>query len=234
MTVRTIAAFDPIKSLVRVGAGRGFVVQERENFRQRLTITAAHCLPHIPIPPVEAETFSDVLGPLGGEATVSAECVFVDPVRDVAVLGPPDNQELDQQANAYDALIDPTVPLKISDIPTLKSPTPAYLVALDGHLVDCTAEHLGGPRLLVNSPPGEIAAGMSGSPILDCAGAVIGIVSESVRRSEAEATKGHSPRLVTCLPGWLLIGLGAVDWLKAARSELRAYRKRTMADLSLA
>jgi hypothetical protein len=35
-----------------------------------------------------------------------------------------------------------------------------------------------------------------------------------------------SPRLIAHLPGWLLIKLGVVDLLTAARREMRAWRRR--------
>ena len=41
----------------------------------------------------EERTYQRLLGELIGEPTVWAECLFADPISDVAVLGPPDNQE---------------------------------------------------------------------------------------------------------------------------------------------
>lgn len=38
-------------------------------------------------------TYANLIGPLGAEPTVTAECVFVDPVADISVLGSPDGQE---------------------------------------------------------------------------------------------------------------------------------------------
>jgi hypothetical protein len=40
----------------------------------------------------EAETFQDLLEPLDGAASVSARCLFVDPIADIAVLDSPDDQ----------------------------------------------------------------------------------------------------------------------------------------------
>ena len=73
----------------------------------RVVITAAHCLPELP-PPHRASytkerTYADFLSPLGQEPTVWAECLFVDPVSDLAVFGSPDNQELSDEADAYEA-----------------------------------------------------------------------------------------------------------------------------------
>jgi hypothetical protein len=229
MAKPTIAKFDPQKSLVRVGEGngRGFVVQEREHFRRRFVITAAHCLPRIPGPPGYRadweETIADVLGPLGGEATVSAECAYVDPISDVAVLTKPDDQALFDEARTYDALLEPLVPLRIGDV--VSQETPACLFALDGCLIACTVTHNGGPLWIEATD--EIAPGMSGSPILDRAGAAISIVSQS---SGVRYATGISPRLVTHLPGWVLLALGASGLLTAARRELRAFHLRQRAE----
>jgi hypothetical protein len=40
-----------------------------------------------------------MLGPLDGEPSIWAECLFVDVIADLAVLGPPDKQELILLAN---------------------------------------------------------------------------------------------------------------------------------------
>jgi hypothetical protein len=40
-----------------------------------------------------------LLSPLGAEPHVWAECLFVDPVADLAVLGPVDGQELYDEAS---------------------------------------------------------------------------------------------------------------------------------------
>jgi hypothetical protein len=227
---RSTIVLDPQKSLVRVGDGRGFVIQARERFRERYVVTAAHCLPTIPEPLMRGEwdeTFQDVLGPLGGAPTVWVECLYVDPISDIAVLGKPDDQSLFTQAEAYDVLTEGLVPLRVGDIAPAKAPI--RLVALDGRLIDCTAHHQGG-RLLIETAPDDIAPGMSGSPVLSRAGVAIGIVSLS-SGTEHQQNQGISPRLIVNLPGWLLLKLGVTDVLVTARRELRAFYRRQEADL---
>src|SRR5688572_22382495 len=96
----TASAPSPLTAaVVRVGDGRGFLVEgtsfSRE--RERFVITAAHCLPRFPEPHPgsygEERTYPDLLGPLDGEPSVWAELVFADPIADLAVLGPPDPEE---------------------------------------------------------------------------------------------------------------------------------------------
>src|SRR5215469_11793418 len=103
-------------AIIRVGTGRGFVI---EHEARRYVITASHCLTrplevrrsvddeneHAVLPPpmpamYESErTYPDLLGSLDGECNVWAECLFVDPVADLAVLGQPDNEVFSDQAD---------------------------------------------------------------------------------------------------------------------------------------
>ena len=108
--------------VVEVSDGRGFIIEYRvqpppptrpKGFqtqppfaRHRLVVTAAHCLPNLPPAHAAAftsdRTYENLLGRLDGEKNlVWAECLFADPVADIAVLGCPDNQELGDQAHAY-------------------------------------------------------------------------------------------------------------------------------------
>jgi hypothetical protein len=84
-------------AIVAVGGGRGFVVQGANHpSGGALVVTAAHCLPFVPPPHpfsfTKERTYEALLGPLGRSATVWAECLFVNPIADLAVLGPPDSE----------------------------------------------------------------------------------------------------------------------------------------------
>jgi hypothetical protein len=85
-------------SVIRVGDGRGFVA---DGGQDKLVITAGHCLPFMPpcmnFSYLEERTYKRLLGPIGGETSIWAECLFVDPISDLAVLGPPDSQVLSDQ-----------------------------------------------------------------------------------------------------------------------------------------
>ena len=63
-----------------------------------------------------------------------AECQFVDPIADIAVLGSVDGQELYDEAAAYDDLTDEIDPLPIADAPEKGS---AWLLSLDGQWLQC-------------------------------------------------------------------------------------------------
>jgi hypothetical protein len=81
--------------------GEGFVVKRRTR-GDRIMITAAHCLPHLPLAHpasfTEERTYQRLLGPLDVKPMVWAECLFADPVADIAVLGVPDEQYLSSEA----------------------------------------------------------------------------------------------------------------------------------------
>src|SRR5437868_5530405 len=103
-------------AIIKVGDGRGFVV-EAHTRRERFVITAAHCLPHLPpahaASYAEDRTYAKLLGPIGESPTVWAECVFVDPVADIAVLSAPDGQALFDECADYERLVDGRPALRV-------------------------------------------------------------------------------------------------------------------------
>jgi hypothetical protein len=181
-----------ISGVVRVGGGRGFVVRFRFKrwlpaFRQEAgryvvrtelrIVTAAHCLPKL-LPPhawshLEERTYKNLVGVLGKKRNVWAECLFADPIADIAVLGCPDNQELSDQADAYNALVESVKPLKLGE-PELEKGS-GWPLSLDKPYrwlptptncpnVDC---------LLT----GQVEAGMSGSPVLNSKGQAVAVAA---------------------------------------------------------
>jgi Trypsin-like peptidase domain len=194
-------------AVLRVGDGRGFVVNRRGylGLEERIVITAAHCLAYAllangtkGLPPahparyLKEQTYGKLLGPLGADPTVWAMCLFVDPIADVAVLGQPDNQELSDEADAYDALVDSMATLPVADAPAqgvelvtgfggyqFKNPTPgeglARVLSLKGRWREGRVTRRGG--WLSFEPEKFVVGGMSGSPIINATGAAIGVVS---------------------------------------------------------
>jgi hypothetical protein len=200
--------------VLRVGDGRGFVVNSRNSNGGpgRIVITAAHCLPFFPpcasAACLEEYTYPDLLGPLGASPTVWAECVFVDPRADIAVLGQPDNQERFKQAKAYDELIKDIAGLLVAAAPaqgrkvnTTTGHGAGYVLTLDGKWKQGRLERLG--HTLGFAPERYIVPGMSGSPIVSAAGAAIGVISTGSEGSVDAAFDGRmtfNPVLLDCLP----------------------------------
>jgi hypothetical protein len=191
------------KAVVKVGGGRGFIIQSGHN---RLVVTAAHCLPHLPpchgANNTDERTYPNLFGPLGSrKPKVWAECVCADPVGDIAVLGSPDGQVLSGEAAAYEALTHETPTFRIGDAPRKGR---AWLLSLAMHWHPCVVEHIDGPLWIEEAADG-IHGGMSGSPIVTDDGTAIGIVCIGSSIGDAPQTSGGpNPRLLHHLPGWLL------------------------------
>jgi trypsin-like peptidase len=175
-------------AVLTVGDGRGFVVTSRG---QRIIITAAHCLPHFPpchgASYLEERTYANLLGPLGEAPAVWTECLFADPIADIAVLGSPDDQALFEEAKAYDKLVKSVAPLRIAEAPETGC---AWLLSLDGKWFECTVEYISEGPLLVSKLAQSVQGGMSGSPIVSNDGKAIGVV----------CCTHMNPRLVRDLP----------------------------------
>jgi hypothetical protein len=143
---------------------------------------------------------------LGGAPTIWAECVFVDPIRDVAVLQAPDGQAgLYNECLAYERFVEDRPTLRLAAI---MRQARAWLLTLDERWEECTVQVGGGGRMvtLVNV---NFVGGMSGSPIVIGVGRVVGIASvgsESAGRVQPREQHGQ-PSLVATLPGWLLAEL---------------------------
>jgi hypothetical protein len=189
----------PTSSVITVGEGRGFVVEGPSQL-WRYVITAAHCLPELPSADGGSfqlkRTYVGLLGKLGETPSIACECVFVDPVSNLTVLAPPDDEVLPDQAGAYGALVDAATPLPIAD---MTETAEASLLSLDGEWFGCKAERIGYALWLSDAAKG-IEGGMMGSPILVNDRAV-GVVSTS---SPETYTEAKAPALTECLPRWLV------------------------------
>jgi Trypsin-like peptidase domain len=196
------AVQEALKSVLTVGDGRGFVIKVKQ---QRLVVTAAHCLPELPPPHLAAylheKTFK-LLAPLHQKASLLTECLFADPVHDIAVLTSPDDQELPDDFDAYEALTQSLMPLRIADAPEEGR---AWLLSLKNEWFCCHFRRSNIGRVLV-SPlhigklQQPIERGMSGSPIVSDEGTALGIVNAG---GNGVSGWGQT-NLFQCLPGFCL------------------------------
>ena len=207
--------------VVRVGNGRGFVMEHRVYFdfgdgrdyrklRRKVVVTASHCLPHAPKVfsgvDYQLATYPKLLGSLREEPSVWTQCLFFDPVADVAVLGEPDDQDLSDEWDGYYALVRGRKPFATA---TPESGE-AYMLGLDGVTWKPTTLEvhvtIGGTGLST----GETLGGQSGSPILDRKGRAVALVSMGSEttskgvRKPMERWNGPQPILKLALPLWLL------------------------------
>ncbi len=139
--------------------------------------------------------YQNLLGTLDTRnTTVWAECVFADPVADIAVLGPVDNQELFHEAAAYDAFVENAPVLRIGNARS----GIGWILALDGQWIPTTLEvfsNICGVSLWI----GPTEAGMSGSPILNHAGRAVGVVvvgTERVSKSGERTNEWTGPQAI--------------------------------------
>lgn len=194
------------RSVLRVGDGRGFVVA---GDGATYVVTASHCLPHLPQCGsylTDKQTYQALLGPPGAETTpVWADCVFVDPVSDIAILGCPDrvlryvdDPAVFDQWQAYQDLVDKTVSVSIRPV---EPPEPAWLFGADAkHWFRCYVR--GRQSLWIVEAAEPICEAMSRSPILGADGKAIGICIGT--GSDNLGNRRPNPGLVASIPGWLV------------------------------
>jgi hypothetical protein len=205
-------------SVLTVDKGRGFIIEHRTLFdfgngvqrlRRKLVVTASHCLPHPPVMPCyscQETSYPNLLAPLGEEPSLWADCLFFDPVSDLAILGEPDNQQLGEESDAYGRLVDGRKPFTIAAPDTGEG----YMLALDGVSWQPTPLNVHVTMWGTGLSTGATLAGQSGSPIVDATGravALVSIGSEQVDLSSGDRTPkdaGPQPILKNSLPVWLL------------------------------
>jgi hypothetical protein len=198
--------------VVTVGGGRGFILEHRVYFdfgegwrkiRRKVVATASHCLPEPPRMPCfsyQETTFAKLLAPLGEEPSIWVDCLFFDPVADIAILGEPDNQVLGEEWDAYNALVDKRRPFALAPPETGEG----YMLALDGVTWKPTAMKvhvtIGGLGLSI----GPTISGQSGSPILNARGQAVALVSKGgASNGVPNDLNGGQPILRLTLPPWL-------------------------------
>jgi hypothetical protein len=168
--------------VLRVGDGRGFVVATA---RERFVITAAHCLDELPPSMANSHeserTYHKLLAPIDEPCSVAAECLFADPVADIAVLAPPEIPELVDDVIAYYRLTSSVTALRVSELDGGEAV--AYLLGLRGSRFSCVVRAFERGALLLSEHTEPVELGMSGSPILAKDGSSIGVVVASGGRN---------------------------------------------------
>src|SRR5262249_22197623 len=144
-------------------------------------------------------TYESLVGAIGEQPRIWAECCFVDPVADIAVLRAPDNQELAEQHDAYQDWIAEIEPTFLVSAAAMNGP--AWILSLDGQWRECkSAGRNNGP---IWTSGVQIEGGMSGSPIVGEDGGALGVVvAGTVEGGIATSEGGWCPVLLNHLPGW--------------------------------
>jgi hypothetical protein len=120
--------------------------------------------------------YKGLLGTLdGSKKDVCADCRFVDPVSDIAILGAPDGQQVDEdEYDGYFSLTDDAAFVRIAEPVSARSR--GWVLSIAGQWVRSETNAIFGMEG-VSLQIDLSKAGMSGSPILDRYGRAIGLVS---------------------------------------------------------
>jgi len=186
---------DKIKnSIINVGDGRGFVVNAGG---AQWVITCAHCLPFFPKCHVmnfaEEKTYRNLLGRIGtADRETWAECIFVDPISDTAVLSGPDSEAFSEEMDKYETLTADICAIRIA---AAKQDEPICILGVNGEWRQSAVESVSDRFLGISMTDlNLIEPGMSGSPILTKSGQAVGIV----------ALDGDlNPNVARLLPVWI-------------------------------
>jgi len=207
------------RAVVRCGDGCGFLIGAGT---ERYVVTTAHCLPYLPKPFVdESRIYRNFVDLMGKGPELAAECVFVDPVSDIAVLAAPDIFKWTYEAQTYTWLVGDSQGLPVAKDSEDSDDMQVGWLVQNGSWFSCRycpGDAVSLPDGLCVSGPVDwffghyvcefsrpIVGGMSGSPILNDRGAVIGILTNSNSAPDNKHTEGVLvPRLTYYLPGWIL------------------------------
>jgi Trypsin-like peptidase domain len=170
-----------------------------------LIITAAHCLDWScsAMMAYQGEFYLETIATSRGDVIVST--LAVEPVSDLAVLGCPDDQALPTEAENFDAMCARITPLKLHQRPPV--PFEPFPVWIRTHLktwVPATATYYRGDASFSYDTGSRIIGGTSGGPIVNQAGELVGIVSNSTENLVAGAYCAAAPLLALALPAWVI------------------------------
>lgn len=167
-------------------------------------LTAAHCVNYrVEGAMALGDPFLEKVKTSMGELV--AAVAAVEPVSDIAVLGPPDNQMLFNEAQEYDEFCEQTKPVALCSrrksftgkIPVhILSPSMKWIAGTTNIIRPCR------PTAFVEAES-EVESGASGGPIIDNAAALVGLTSIfSVPAKPGGANDGPAPRPRFALPFW--------------------------------
>jgi S1-C subfamily serine protease len=172
-------------------------------------LTAAHCLEwtaegHMAL----GDDHLEPIQTAGGQSLLLS-VLAVEPVADIAVLGPPDDQRLPEQALSFDRFAVETepVPLHRREI-RRNEPFGVFVLNRDRGWIEATAVALrtNDPGLVLESRE-PIQGGASGGPVVTAAGELVGVVSWSEDppvHAPDRTLYGRAACPLTALPVWLV------------------------------
>ncbi len=168
-----------------------------------LILTAAHCITwRIEGAMALGDHFLEEVE-CGGRK-IRASVLAIEPVSDIAVLGPPDDQMSDADADTYEAalgLVDP-VEINTEDFELFRD-IPAAVYTHNRTWIGATVRQCNKSawRLSMHTTQ-QIESGTSGGPIVDHLGRLLGVVSDASESDGRHPSHGMTPRPHLALPVW--------------------------------
>lgn len=204
MNSKEISFSDIEKAVVTLPNKRGKGVLIKGGF----VMTAAHCISCTCSGIMPNNYNNPVLVKAGGK-TFRLNILFVDPISDISVLGPLDQQDFIGDYNAFSSYIKSVKPLRIAKnvfkIPF--EPLPLKAFNKDRQWIDINARITNfEAHSIFFKANYQIKPGASGGPIINQFGELVSIIS-SVSFGSIEAT-GTSPIPHLTLPKWILFHIG--------------------------
>ena len=167
-------------------------------------LTAAHCIAYRNEGAMAlGEPFFEKVNTSMGELV--AAVIAVEPVADIAVLGPPDDQMLFHESQEYEQFCEQTKPV------ALCSRRKSFTGKIPVHILSPSMKWIAGTAIVTRpcrntvyvAAVSEVKSGASGGPIIDKAAALVGLTSIfSVPAKPGGANDGPAPRPRFALPVW--------------------------------
>ncbi len=183
-------------------------------------ITAAHCIKWNGEGSMAmGDTFIEPIRTRSGRRLRVSPC-FVDPVSDIAALGPLDDQECFDDVMAFEEWTEATEPISLATM--VLGPRNRQDVQILTHkqkliaakITNWSATGLHSGRMAIQAQD-RVEGGTSGGPVVDSAGKLVGIVSWFKEVKEGQACDGQIPIACLALPSWILMTIGALRKAKS-------------------
>jgi hypothetical protein len=175
-------------------------------------LTAAHCVRFELDGSMATDHHSLIKVESAGGQRFTLSPLSIEPVSDIAVLGPPDGQVFPEEYISfirYSSTLSP-IPICSGDWPENEE-KPVYIFTHHAKWITAKAWHSAGDErrlILSGSSKKRIEGGTSGSPILCDTGELVAIVSNSGSQGSANSEEniwhGTAPRPLLALPMWIV------------------------------
>ena len=167
-------------------------------------VTAAHCVTwDIEGRMVLGEYYVEAITTASGDRLKVAPWV-IEPCSDIAVLGSLDEQECEQEAEGFARFCEHTPPVEIcTDEFELFAPIRVRVLSRRGTWIDAEVrQYRPGAQSLPITTTKKIEGGMSGGPVVNDKGLLIGIVSSAWATPDSDCLNGQVPRPHLAVPVW--------------------------------